>query len=38
MLTYLIKETWALSFGYQGIEDAEDLDYNKYFLGVHLNF
>ena len=38
MLTYFVKETWGFSFGYQGIEDAEDLEYDKYFLGAHLNF
>jgi len=38
ILTYLIKETWGLSFGYQGISGAQDLDYDKFILGAHLNF
>ena len=37
-LTYLIKETWGITVGYQTIEDAEDFEYNKYFLGAQLNF
>ncbi len=37
-LTFVIKETWGITLGYQGIEGAKDLDYNRYFLGAHLNF
>jgi hypothetical protein len=37
-LTLFIKDTWGLTIGYQGVEGAEDLDYDRYFLGGHLNF
>jgi len=38
ILTYLVKETWGISVGYQGIGGAQDLDYDKFILGAHLNF